>query len=94
MKIQSGIAYAKDYKPLVRVTSVAPRDNYKLLVGLSNGVKREFAMKHLLDKPVYSALKNKEVFKTAYVDYGTVVWNDGQIDISPEFFQTEQEGVQ
>lgn len=32
----------------------------------------------------YEPLKNKEVFDRVYVEYGTLVWNDGEIDIAPE----------
>lgn len=32
----------------------------------------------------YQPLKNKELFNSVYIDYGTLVWNDGEIDIAPE----------
>ncbi|MEG1869827.1 MAG: DUF2442 domain-containing protein, partial [Oscillospiraceae bacterium] len=38
----------------------------------------------LLDYPCYAPLKDKAVFDRVYIDYGCTVWNDGNIDISPE----------
>lgn len=31
-----------------------------------------------------SALREKAIFRSAAVEYGAVVWNDGEIDIPPE----------
>jgi hypothetical protein len=31
------------------------------------------------------ALKDKDLFNSVYVDYGVTVWNEGTIDIAPEF---------
>lgn len=28
---------------------------------------------------------NKNVFNSVYIDYGVPVWNDGDIDIAPEY---------
>lgn len=44
-----------------------------------------FDFKPLLEKPAYAALKDIDVFKGVYIDYGIPVWNDGDIDISPEY---------
>ena len=30
-------------------------------------------------------LSDKTVFDTVYVDYGSTVWNNGDIDIAPEY---------
>jgi len=30
-------------------------------------------------------LHNLNLFKSVYIDYGTVVWCDGTIDIAPEY---------
>jgi hypothetical protein len=34
---------------------------------------------------VFTVLKDISMFNTVYVDYGTVVWNNGTIDIAPEY---------
>ena len=81
----NGIVYADDPKPLVTVKSVRPLGNYKLFVRFSTDEERIIDLTPLLDEPVFKKLKNISVFNDVYIDYGTVVWNNGTIDIAPEY---------
>ena len=38
-----------------------------------------------LNSPAFSPLKDKAIFNSVYIDYGVTVWNDGDIDIAPEY---------
>ena len=80
-----GIVYADNPKPLLTVKSVRALENYKLLVRFSTGEEKKVDISSLLDEPVFKVLKDTTVFNAVYVDYGTVVWNDGTIDIAPEY---------
>ena len=85
MYIKNGIAYAGEEKPLIKISGVHPLDNYKLWLRFNNGETKIFDFKPELDSPAFSPLKNKDIFVTVYIDYGIPVWNDGEIDISPEY---------
>ena len=39
----------------------------------------------LLKTPAFAPLADEEVFRSVYIDRGVTVWNDGEIDIAPEF---------
>lgn len=79
----NGIVYSGEPAP-VRVDSVKPLNDYKLMIGFTNGEKRVFDFEPLLSLTCYQPLRDKAVFDRAYVDCGTVCWNDGDIDIAPE----------
>jgi hypothetical protein len=81
----NGFVYADDPTPLISVRSARPLADYKLRVRFSTGEEKEVDVKHLLSEPVFTVLKDVSVFNTVYVDYGTVVWNNGTIDIAPEY---------
>lgn len=85
MYIKNGIAYAGEQKPLLKVSGVRPLDDYKLWLRFSNGEAKIFDFKPELDCPAFSPLKDKELFKSVYIDYGVTVWNNGDIDIAPEY---------
>ena len=89
MYIIDGIAYAGDNQKPVRARAVRPLENYKLLVLFNNNEKRVFDFKPYLDYPCYKPLNDEDVFKMVYVDCGTTVWNDGEIDIAPETLYEE-----
>lgn len=84
MYIENGIAYAGEPKPLIKIISVRPLDDYKLWLRFNNGEIRVFDFKPELDSPAFAPLKDKDVFRTVYIDYGVTVWNEGDIDIAPE----------
>ena len=81
----NGMVYADNPEPLLTVKSVRALKDYKLLVRFSTEEEKKVDVSSLLEEPVFSALKDTAVFNGAYVDYGTVVWNDGTIDIAPEY---------
>ena len=84
MYIVDGIAYAGEQKQPIRAKAVRPLDSYKLLITFCNDERRVFDFAPLLEMPCYSS-----VFDRVYVDYGTVCWNDGDIDIAPETVYNE-----
>lgn len=69
--------------PIWVVTKVTARADYTLLLTFWDGSKKIYDAKPLLDKPLFSALKNPTFFLNAKVEYGTVIWNE-EIDIAPE----------
>ncbi len=81
---RNGIAYAGNPEPVLQVRGVRPLKDFKLWVRFSNEESGVFDCKPLLEKPCY-ALKNPDIFRGVYLDYGVPVWNDGEIDIAPEY---------
>ena len=85
MYILDGIAYAGSKTPELKVSGVRPMDNYLLWVRFSNGEAKVFDFKSILKNPAFAPFNDLDVFKGVYIDYGIPVWNDGHIDISPEY---------
>jgi len=84
MYIKDGIAYAGEHSPEIKISGVRPMDDFILWIRFSNGETKIFDFKPLLNTPAFAPLKNETVFKSVYIDYGITVWNNGEIDISPE----------
>ena len=81
----NGMVYAGDPSPMITVKTVRPLANYRLLVRFSTGEDKKIDVSSLLNETVFKPLKDVSVFNSVYVDYGTVVWNNGNIDIAPEY---------
>ena len=69
--------------PVWVIQHVQPNEDFQLLLTFANGEKRLYNAKPLLEKPLYTQLRNPSFFMTAKAEYGTVLWND-DIDIAPE----------
>lgn len=65
------------------IKSVSTTDNHTLLVRFSNNEKREYDVSSLLDREMFSALKNPAFFRNVRVDTGgyALIWNE-DTDIS------------
>lgn len=68
-----------------KVSGVRPLQDHLLWVRFNNGEARVFDFKPLLDTPAFAPLKDERVFRDVYIDYGVAVWQDGDIDIAPEY---------
>lgn len=69
--------------PVWVVKEVQPKEDYTLHLTFADGTKKIYNARPLLEKSIYSELKNLAFFLCAKAEYGTVVWND-DIDIAPE----------
>ncbi len=71
-----------------RVVAVVPKDNYALLLTFSNGERRIFDARPLLEIPVFKALNRKPFFESVKVEYGTIAWAQ-DIDYCPDTLYIE-----
>ena len=68
-----------------RVNDVKPLENYKLLLTFTNGEKKVFDVKPLInEKKRFKELVNPVLFNTVKVAHGTVEWIHEQ-DICPDW---------
>lgn len=84
MYIRDGIAYADDPAPMLMVRSVQTLEKRKIKVRFQDDAVKIYDCEKLMKYPAFRPLHDDQIFAGAYVDYGTVVWNDGTIDIAPE----------
>ena len=85
MYIVDGIAYAGEQATSLKVSGIRPLENHKLWIRFNTGETKLFDFTPMLDKPAFSPLADIVLFKSVYIDYGVPVWNNGEIDIAPEF---------
>lgn len=75
---------------IIDVIKVRATDNYCLDIEFSDGLKKTVNFLPFIKEGVSKQLLNKEIFESAKIDYGTVVWENGY-DICPLFLrQIEQ----
>ena len=85
MYIKDGIAYADDATPLLKVVALQPMGNYTLLLWFNNEEARMFDFAQMLSSPAFAPLKDQAVFRSVVLDHGVLTWNNGEIDIAPEY---------
>ncbi len=61
------------------------RGGYELDVLFNNGDRRLFDGRKLLAGEVFAPLSDEKVFNDYRLDYETLTWLDGEIDVAPEF---------
>lgn len=79
-----GILYAGKPAEMIKVTGVKTLQNYQLLLTFSTGERKLYDVSPLLDLPVFQPLKDKRVFDDVQLDFDTVTWCNGDVDIAPE----------
>ena len=91
MIIRNGLCYPDDPKPMLQIVAVDRLGDYRLMVTFSDGAKRIFDGHSLLDGPVFAPLADEKVFNDYALDYETLTWLNGEVDIAPEFVYEHSE---
>ena len=68
---------------LVDVVKVQTTPDFQLELDFNNGEHRRFDMRPLLTMRPWNRIATAQLFHSAKVEYGTVIW-PGEIDIAPE----------
>ena len=72
---------------LIWITVAKVLEGHKLHLTFNNGECKVFDFAQVLAKgmPIFEPLKNLTVFRNIVLDGWTVTWQDGTIDIAPEY---------
>ena len=79
---------------MLKINKAKALPNYRVLVMFNTGENKVFNMSRMLHYPVYQKLKDETIFKALRIRRGVVTWDDGKIDIAPEYmYEHNQEEV-
>ena len=81
----NGIVYAGQKSNDFKVKSIKALEDMMMIVTFTSGEKRLFDATILLTMPVFKVLENSETFHSANVEHGVVIWNNGELDVAPEY---------
>lgn len=65
------------------VKKAVMHEDYTIHLCFADQSHRVYDMKPLLEKGIFSALKDQDLFLSGRLENGTVVWNE-ELDIAPE----------
>ncbi len=84
MYVIDGIAYAEQPITAPKVTGVRPLKDWRLWLRFNNSEVKIYDFKPLLNDEAFKPLQDVALFNNCYIDFGGVMWCDGDIDIAPE----------
>ena len=71
---------------LIWINKAEYAGDYRLYLLFSNGEKKVFDASAFIDTyPAFKVLKDKSLFRDFKLDGWTVSWQDGTLDIAPEY---------
>ena len=71
---------------LIWINNATYLGDYRLSLSFSNGEVRIFdAKEYISSHPLFSVLKDKQLFSQFSLDGWTVSWQNGELDIAPEY---------
>jgi len=94
MIIQNGMCYADGRTPVLKIVDAESRGGYVLDVLFNNGERRIFDGSKLLVGEVFAPLADEKVFNDYRLDYETLTWLDGEVDVAPEFVYENGERIE
>jgi hypothetical protein len=71
---------------IIDITAVKTTNDYILEIVFSDGLQKKIDFRPFIKDGVSKQLLDLEMFKTAKIDYGTVVWRNGY-DVCPVFLR-------
>ena len=84
MIVRDGICFADSLTPTLKIVNAKNVGDYLVAVWFSDGQHRLFDGRELKGE-VFAALSNPECFANWSLDYETLTWQNGEIDIAPEY---------
>ena len=85
MIVRDGKCYAENPLPVLKITDFETCGPHQMRVLFNDGAKRLFDGHVLLKGEVFAPLADEKTFADCKLDYETLTWLDGELDVAPEF---------
>ena len=82
---KDGICYADNLEPALKIIDMRFLDGWKVLATFNNGESRTTDFQPLLSSPAFRPLRDRAAFSAGTLDFGTLTWQNGEIDIASEW---------
>jgi hypothetical protein len=69
----------------LKITNARVVNDFSMLITFSTGEKRLFDGTLLWDKEAFAPLRDESVFNNFILQHGILTWDNGNIDIAPEY---------
>jgi hypothetical protein len=69
---------------LKNITSIIPLEDFQLLVKFDNGIEKRFDFKPYLQFPVFTFLKDKNIFRKVTNRGYFIEWQEQEVDLSAD----------
>ena len=93
MIVKNGMCYADDRAPVLKIVAAKSCGGHEIEVLFSNGDRRLFDGRKLLVGEVFAPLADEKAFNDYQLDYETLTWLNGEVDVAPEFVYENSEPV-
>ena len=85
MIVRDGKCYAENPLPVLKITGFETFAPHRMKVVFNDGETRIFDGRTLLKGEAFAPLADANTFADCKLDYETLTWLDGELDVAPEF---------
>ena len=85
MIVRDGKCYAENPLPVLKITDFETCGPHQMRVVFNDGATRLFDGRILLKGDAFTPLADEKTFADCKLDYETLTWLDGELDVAPEF---------
>lgn len=93
MFVSNGKCYAEKPLPVFKITAAENCGDFKLRVVFNGSEARLFDGRKLLTGEAFAPLNDESRFANYRLDYETLTWLDGELDVAPEFVYENSEAI-
>ena len=91
MILRDGKCYAENLEPVSEITGFETLAPHRMKVMFNDGETRVFDGRVLLQGEAFAPLADADDFSRCKLDYETLTWLDGELDVAPEFVYENSE---
>ena len=91
MIVRDGKCYAENPLPVLKITEFETLAPHRMKVVFNDGETRIFDGRKLLKGEAFAPISDADVFADCKLDYETLTWLDGELDVAPEFVYENSE---
>ncbi len=85
MIVRNGKCYADNPTPMLKIVDAEPCGAYNIRVLFNNSEERMFDGSVVLSGEAFRPLRDENLFRNFKLDFETITWCDGELDVAPEF---------